>query len=43
MVHYDDCGEDDFRSDDDVRKFIIQSRKWNMGQHRRVNTEADKT
>jgi len=41
MVHYDDCGEDDFRSDDEVRNFIIQARKWNMGQHRRVN-KADK-
>jgi len=36
MVHYDDCGIEDFRTDEEVREFVRQSRKWTVGQHRRV-------
>jgi len=26
MIHYDDCGEDDFRKDEEVREFIYRIR-----------------
>ena len=36
MVHYDDCGVKDFRTDEEVRDFVRQARKWTVGQHRQV-------
>ena len=35
MVHYDDCGEEDFRSDDEVKDFITRARNWTIGTHSR--------
>jgi nitroreductase len=35
MVHYNDCGRKDFRSDEGVRDFVKQSRKWTVGTHKR--------
>jgi hypothetical protein len=31
MVHYDDCGPDDFRTDEEVREFIRKTRAWVHG------------
>ena len=31
MVHYDDCGEDDFRSEEDMRDFTNRARSWCIG------------
>lgn len=36
MVHYDDCGKEDFRDDQDVRDFAKRARNWNIGSHRRT-------
>ena len=35
MVHYDDCGQKDFRSDDEVNDFVKRARNWTIGTHRR--------
>lgn len=35
MVHFDDCGEEDFRSDDEVKDFITRARNWTIGTHSR--------
>ena len=35
MVHYDDCGVEDFRSDEEVRDFVKRARNWTVGTHRR--------
>lgn len=35
MVHYDDCGPEDFRSDEEVKDFIKRARNWTIGTHRR--------
>ena len=35
MVHYDDCGKDDFRSDEEVNDFIRRARIWTTANHRR--------
>ena len=35
MIHYDDCGEEDFRNIDEVREFASRARNWNIGTHRR--------
>jgi nitroreductase len=35
MVHYDDCGRKDFRSDDEVKDFVKRARNWTMGTHTR--------
>jgi nitroreductase len=35
MVHYEDCGPEDFRTDEDVRDFIKRARNWTIGTHRR--------
>ena len=35
MVHYDDCGVEDFRSDEAVRDFVKRARNWTVGTHRR--------
>jgi hypothetical protein len=35
MVHYDDCGIDDFRTDEEVRDFVKRARSWTVGTHRR--------
>jgi nitroreductase len=34
MIHYDDCGPDDFRNYEEVRKFVKRARNWNIGSHR---------
>jgi nitroreductase len=39
MVHYDSCGVDDFRSDEEVRAFIRKARRWNIATE---NRKADK-
>lgn len=36
MIHYDDCGEEDFRSSEEVKEFASRARNWNIGTHRRV-------
>lgn len=40
MVHYDICRPEDFRTDDEVREFIIKARHWNMGTHSRKAEET---
>jgi len=35
MVHYDYCGEGDFRTDDEVNDFVRRSRTWTMATHDR--------
>jgi nitroreductase len=35
MVHYDYCGEEDFRTDEEVRDFIRRTRAWVSANHRR--------
>lgn len=35
MVHYDRCGEDDFRTDEEVDDYIKRARVWTMANHRR--------
>jgi nitroreductase len=35
MVHYDDCGERDFRTDEQVRDFLKKTRNWNIATERR--------
>jgi nitroreductase len=40
MVHYDYCGEDDFRTEDEVNDYIRRGRTWTMAMHdRRVKTK----
>ena len=35
MIHYDDCGPDDFRSNEDAMEFVKRARNWNIGSHSR--------
>ena len=35
MVHYDNCGIEDFRTDEEVRDFVRRARNWTIGTHRR--------
>ena len=35
MIHYDDCGRDDYRSMTDTQDFIRRTRNWNIGSHSR--------
>lgn len=35
MVHYDDCGKEDFRNDQEVRNFVKRARSWTIGTHYR--------
>jgi nitroreductase len=35
MVHYDYCGADDFRTDEEVNDFIRRARIWTTANHRR--------
>ncbi len=35
MIHYDDCGEKDFRNIEEVKEFASRARNWNIGTHRR--------
>lgn len=35
MVHYDECSPEEFRTDDEIKDFIIRTRNWNIGTHRR--------
>jgi nitroreductase len=39
MVHYDDCGPEDFRTDEEVRDFLRRTRSWSMAT---INRKADK-
>ena len=39
MVHYDQCGIGDFRTDEEVRDFIRRARTWNIAAE---NRKADK-
>ena len=34
MVHYDQCGLEDFRTDEEVRDFVKRARSWCLGMHR---------
>jgi nitroreductase len=36
MIHYEDCGPKDFRSDKEVRDFVKRARNWTIGMHRRT-------
>ena len=36
MVHYDDCGQEDFRNEEQVKDYIKRARNWNIGSHRRA-------
>jgi nitroreductase len=40
MVHYDYCGPESFRSDEEVRDFIRKARTWTIASH---NRQADKS
>lgn len=35
MVHYDNCGIDDFRTNVEVRDFIRKARRWNIATEKR--------
>ncbi|HSW58481.1 MAG TPA: nitroreductase family protein [Dehalococcoidales bacterium] len=35
LVHNDDCGADDFRTDEQVKDFIVKARTWNIAAHSR--------
>jgi hypothetical protein len=35
MVHYDDCGQKDFRDENEVRDFVKRTRNWTIGTHSR--------
>jgi len=35
MVHYDDCSQEDFRNDSEVKDFIKRARNWTIGTHSR--------
>jgi hypothetical protein len=35
MVHYDDCGPESFRTDEEVKDFIRRARAWNIGTEKR--------
>jgi nitroreductase len=39
MVHYNRCGEEDFRTDEEVRDFVRKARNWNVGVHSRKADE----
>jgi nitroreductase len=39
MVHYDDCGPEGFRTEEEVRDFIRQARTWTMASHSRKPDE----
>ncbi|MFC2043977.1 hypothetical protein ACFLT8_02070 [Chloroflexota bacterium] len=41
MLHYDDCGVEDFRTDDEVRDFIRKARGWNITtENRKANKQS---
>ena len=35
MVHFDDCGIQDFRTTEEVHDFAMRTKSWAIGQHRR--------
>jgi hypothetical protein len=35
MVHYDDCGQTDFRNENEVKDFVKRARNWTIGTHSR--------
>lgn len=41
MVHYNACGSESFRTDEEVRSFVTRARNWNVGIHsRKVDPET---
>jgi nitroreductase len=38
MIHYDDCGEEDFRTDEEVKEFIRRTRAWAIAT---INRKVD--
>jgi nitroreductase len=40
MIHYDDCGEDDFRSEEEMRDFTNRARNWSIGIHTKEAEEV---
>jgi len=43
MIHYDDCGPDDFRDYEEAMEFVKRARNWNIGSHSRGHEENDKS
>jgi len=39
MVHYDYCGDDDFRSDEEVKDFIKRTRNWALAVHPQITEQ----
>ena len=35
MVHYDDCGQESFRNEDEVKDFVKRARNWTIAEHSR--------
>ena len=35
MIHYNDCGPEDFRLEGEVKDFVKRARNWTIGTHRR--------
>jgi nitroreductase len=35
MVHYDDCGQESFRNEDEVKDFVKRARNWTIAAHSR--------
>jgi hypothetical protein len=35
IIHYYECEPEEFRSDDEIKDFIIRATSWNIGTHRR--------
>jgi len=35
MVHYDDCGREDFRDENGAKDFVERTRNWTIGTHSR--------
>lgn len=42
MIHYDDCGPDDFRSNEKAMDFVKRTRNWNIGSHSRGPDKGNK-
>ena len=42
MEHYNVCGSESFRTDEEVKKFVQKARNWNIGIHSRKADEEDK-
>ena len=35
MIHYNDCGKEDFRNEEELKDFVKRARNWNIGTHTR--------